>query len=144
MLPQFKAFVMNHWAIVGGFVLVAILLVIEEIRAQGPSNARLSTVEATHLINREDAIVIDVRDATAFREGHIVNAKNIPLVDFDRQIEKMSADQNRPLILVDTMGEKTAGLITRLKKAGFQKVFALKGGIDAWKTASMPTVKGQK
>ena len=142
MLPQIKSFVMNHWALVGGFVVVAIMLVVEEIRAQGPKKSRLTAAGVTQLINHEDAIVIDVRDAAAFREGHIVNAKNFPAVDFDRQIDKINRD--RPIVLVDSMGEKMAGLIVKLNKAGFQKVFAMKNGMDGWKTSEMPIVKGQK
>lgn len=139
MLPQIKTFVMNHWALVGGFVVVLIMLVLEEIRAQGPRGNRLTPAAVTHLINREDAIVIDVREASVYREGHVVNAKNISLVDFDRQIEKLGRD--RPIILVDAMGDKTMALIARMKKAGFEKVFAMKNGMNGWKDASMPTVK---
>ena len=139
MLQELTPFVMKHWALCGGFVVVAILVVIEEIRAGGPSTNRLSPAEATHLINREDAMVIDVRDANAFREGHIVNAKNTALVDFDRAIEKLNRE--RTIILVDAMGDKTAALIERMKKAGFKKPCAIKNGMDGWKTAEMPVVK---
>ena len=96
---------------------------------------------AIQLINREEAVVIDLRDATAFRDGHIVNAKNIPLVDFDHQQTKMETYRQRYVILVDVMGAKTAAIAARLKKNGFEKVVSLKGGIDAWKTAGMPLVK---
>lgn len=141
MVPQITQFVIKHWPLVGAFVIVAILLMLEEMRSQGGRNGQINSPAVTQLINREDGIVIDLRDATAFREGHIVNAKNIPLVDFNRQIEKLDAYRNRPVILMDAMGTKTAALILQLKKAGFEKVFALKGGMDAWKTAGMPVVK---
>lgn len=141
MLQELAPFVMKHWALCGAFLLVLILLVIEEIRAQGPSSNRLSPLQATNLINREDAIVVDVRDATTFKEGHIVNAKNIAFVDFDRSIEKLKRSQ--PIILVDARGEKLAGLITRMKKANFEKVYAIKYGMEGWKTAELPVVKGK-
>ncbi|MDP1574934.1 MAG: rhodanese-like domain-containing protein [Coxiellaceae bacterium] len=139
MLQELTPFVMKHWALCAGFIVVAILVVIEEVRAGGPSPNRLSPAEATHLMNREDAVVIDVRDANVFREGHIVNAKNIALVDFDRGIEKLNRE--RPVILVDAIGDKTAALIERLKKAGFKKPCAIKNGMNGWKTAEMPIVK---
>lgn len=139
MLQELAPFVMKHWALSGGFVVVLILLVIEEIRAQGPSTNRLTPAEATHLINREDALVVDVRDANAFREGHIVNAKNILMVDFDRSIEKLN--RQRPIIVVDAMGDKIPGLIARLKKANFEKVYAIKNGMDGWKSAELPVTK---
>lgn len=142
MLQELVPFVMKHWALCGAFVVVLILLVIEEIRAQGPATNRLTPAKATHLINREDALVVDVRDLNTFREGHIVNAKHIAFVDFDREIEKLKRTQ--PIILVDMRGEKLAGLIARMKKNGFEKVYAIKYGMEGWKTAELPVVKGNK
>lgn len=139
MVQQLMPFVMKHWALCGAFLLALILVIIEEIRAQGPSTGRLTPAQAVHLINREDALVIDVRDANAFREGHIVNAKNIPLVDLDRGIEKLN--RARIIILVDKMGEKSSVLIDRVKKVGFEKVHVIKNGMDGWKAAELPVVK---
>jgi len=142
MLQELTLFVMKHWLLCGAFVLAFILLVIEEIRAQGPSTDRVSPAEAVQLINREDARVIDVRDAKAFREGHIVNAKHVAMVDFDRAMEKWQ--RAKPLILVDGMGDKSPALIKRLKAAGFEKIYAIKNGMDGWKTAELPVVKEGK
>lgn len=141
MLHQLIQFVIKHWILVAAFIVVMILIVIEEIRAQSAGGERLSATSAVQLMNREDAVVIDLRDANAFRDGHIVNAKNIALADFDRHIEKLNAYRNRPIILVDAMGLKTVSIAQRLKKEGFEKVMTLKGGIEAWKTDNMPLVK---
>ena len=141
MLHQITEFVIKHWPLVGAFAIVCILLFFEETKSQGGRSGQLTPAGVTHLINREDAVVIDLRDASAFREGHIVNAKNIAFDDFERHQEKLDAYRDRPVILMDAMGSKTAQLVTRLQKAGFQKVSALKGGMDAWKLAGMPVTK---
>lgn len=141
MLHQLIQFVIKHWILVGAFVIVMILIVVEEIRSQSAGGERLSATSAVQLMNREEAVVIDLRDANAFRDGHIVNAKNIALADFDRHIEKLNVYRNRPIILVDAMGLKTIAIAQRLKKAGFEKVMTLKGGIEAWKSDNMPLVK---
>lgn len=138
MLHQIIEFVIKHWPLVGAFVIVCIFLFLEETKSQGGRSGQLTAAGVTHLINREDAVVIDVRDASAFREGHIVNAKNIPLVDFERHQEKLDVYRDRPVILIDAMGTKTGQLVLRLQKAGFQQTSALKGGMDAWKLAGMP------
>ncbi len=140
MLPQIKTFVINHWALCAAFLAVVLMLVVEEIRAVRSRGNFLSAAEVTRLINHEDAIVIDVRDAAAFREGHIVNAKNISIADFDRQVEKLNAQH--PLIIVDATGDKSPAIVTRLTTLGFQKVYVLKGGINSWKADGMPVVKG--
>lgn len=141
MLHQITTFVIKHWPLVSAFVILCILLFIEEVKSQGGRNGQLTPMAVTHLINREDAIVIDIRDASAFREGHIVNAKNIPMTDFERHQGKLDTYRDRPLIFTDAVGTKTGELVVRLQKAGFQKVCALKGGMDAWKVAGMPITK---
>jgi rhodanese-related sulfurtransferase len=142
MLHQIMQFAIRHWPLVGAFVLVVILLIMEEAKNQGPASGKLSSSAVTHLINREEGLVIDVRDGNAFRDGHIVNAKNIPLIDIDRQQEKLlNTHRDKPIILVDVSGFKTPTLMIKLKKAGFQKVFLLKGGMDTWKMDNMPITK---
>ena len=131
---------MKHWELVSGFVIVTILLVMEEVKSQGGHMA-VTPTSVTHLINREDAVVIDLRDPSAYRAGHIVNAKNFPLSEFDRSQEKLKVFETKHLILTDSLGAKTVRLAMRLKKAGFQHVFILKGGMEAWKTAGMPMIK---
>ena len=78
MLHKIIEFVIKHWPLVSAFVVVCILLFLEETKSQGGRSGQLTAANGTHLINREDAVVIDVRDFSAFREGHIVNTKNIP------------------------------------------------------------------
>ena len=141
MLPQIKTFVMNHWALCGLFLLILLALITEEIRVARSRSNFLTSFSVTQLINHESAIILDVRDPLQFRAGHIVNAKNIPLADFDREIEKLPA--NRPLIIVDALGDKALTLIERLTAKGFQRVYALKGGMETWKVDGLP-VKGER
>ena len=142
MLHQIIHFAITHWKLASGFLIVAVLLIFEEVKNQGEGSGKLTSAAVTHLINREEAMIVDVRDAAAFREGHIVNAKNVPSSDFDRQQEKLlSTHRDRPVVLVDASGLKTPALLLRMKKAGFQKIFLLKGGIENWKLDGMPVVK---
>lgn len=141
MLHQIIPFVIKHWELASAFVAVTLLILFEEMKSKNERGEQLSPAAAVHLINREDAIVIDLRDASAFREGHIVNAKNIALADFNLQEEKLKIYRERPVILVDAMGLKITPIVLRLKKAEFKKVMTLKGGIDAWKTAGFPLAR---
>ena len=141
MLPQIMIFVTKHWLLCSAFALAAICVVIDEMISQGETGGKITSSRAILLMNREEAIVIDLRDANAFREGHIINARNYPLAEFDRYQEKLEMHRDRAIILVDAMGVKTALIAKRLKKAGFHHVVTLKGGMDAWKADSMPLVK---
>lgn len=141
MLHQIVLFVMKHWVLVVAFIAVAVAIAMEEIRSQSAGGKRVTTVMATQLINREDAIVVDIRDTSAFREGHIVNAKNFPEADFDRQQEKLMAYRDRTVILVDANGSKSQSVAVKLKEAGLTKVVILKGGIESWQADNIPLVK---
>src|SRR3990167_7813476 len=114
MLHQIVPFVMKHWVLIVAFIAVAIVIAMEEIRSQNAGGQRVSAMLATQLINREDAVVIDIRDTSAFREGRIVNAKNFPLVDVDRQLEKLMAYCYRTVILVDENGTKVLPFAVKL------------------------------
>lgn len=141
MLHQIVPFVMKHWVLVTAFVAVVIVIVMEEVRSQNAGGRRVTPLMATQLINREDAVVIDIRDANAFRQGHIVNAKNFSLVDLDHQQEKLVGYRDRPLILVDANGLKVLPVAVKLKAAGLDKVVILKGGMESWMADNMPVVK---
>lgn len=141
MLHQIVPFVMKHWVLIVAFIAVAIVIVMEEIRSQNAGGQRVTSMKATQLINREDAVVIDIRDASAFREGHIVNAKNFPAADLDRQQEKLMSYHDRTLILVDANGLKVLPFAVKLKATGLTKVVILKGGMESWVADNMPVVR---
>src|SRR5258708_6038186 len=92
-------FLMKHWLLSGLFVIFLILILVEEVRSKGLLN-QLIPHAATQLINREQAVVIDIRDVDAFRSGHIVGAIHIPSADIERQMNKLNAYKDRPLIIV--------------------------------------------
>ena len=63
---------------------------------RGAGGPWVNTTQATHLINREDALVVDVRDPGEYGAGHILGAKNVPLSRLgDADISKR---KDRPVI----------------------------------------------
>lgn len=111
--------------------------------AKGKSPSELNPVEATLKINREDALVIDVRSADEYVKGHIPNARNIPLADLDKRTAELAKD-GHPLIVCCASGARSAAAIGTLKKAGIESVFNLSGGLQAWERAGHPLAKGKK
>lgn len=138
-------FITNHWALCGAFVLVLIAIVMVEARIQGGiGGARLTPQTATHLINREGAVVVDIREANAFLDGHIVGAINVPMSNWDVAAKKLQKYRSKPIVIVCNMGQKAQAYANKLKQAGFEQVKILGGGINAWRGAKMPLVKGNK
>lgn len=106
---------------------------------------QVSTSEATLLINREDAQVIDVRDAAEFASGHLLAARNIPVAKFAERAADLEKMKGKPLIVCCETGIRSGKAIKELQKLGFDRVVGLDGGIAAWRKAGLPlSSKGER
>ena len=108
-----------------------------------PGGKGISVTEATLLINREDAVVVDVRETSEWSSGHIPNARHIALGQLTQRIGELEKVKSKPVIVCCASGNRSSTACGSLKKAGFEKVFNLSGGIRAWSDAGLPiTAKG--
>lgn len=124
-------------AVSGGWLLF------DMIRSQGDKTL-VSPVEATLLINREDAVLIDVRDQGEFTQGHLPNARHIPLSEVAQRTGELEKFKSRPLIVYCASGARSATAIATLRKAGFDKLYNLRGGIYEWEKAGQPVSRNKK
>lgn len=97
----------------------------------------------TALINRQDALLVDVSPATDFDKGHIAGAKNVQMSQFDADNKLLAKVRELPVALACRTGTSSAEAARKLAKAGFKQVYWLDGGIAAWQQASLPLVKGK-
>lgn len=104
---------------------------------------RLAPAALTSLVNREDALVLDVRAPADFEKGHIPGAKNVALPQLAPEQKLLASAKARPVVLVCKSGQSTEGAAGKLRKAGFERVFVLEGGIDGWQQAGLPLAKGR-
>ncbi|MDK9703727.1 MAG: rhodanese-like domain-containing protein [Sulfuritalea sp.] len=104
----------------------------------GGGAENLSPSEATLLINREDALVLDVRESGEWSSGHIPGARHITLGQLDKRLSEIEKFKDRPIIVVCASGNRSSSACGRLKKSGFEKVFNLSGGVSAWLGANLP------
>lgn len=105
----------------------------------------VSPAQATNLINRQDAIIIDVRSFDEFVKGHLPNAKSFPAETFLQNVEKIKELQkDKPLLLYCTSGIRSQRAAKELKKLGFNLLHNLSDGINAWSNANYPIIKGKK
>ena len=116
------------------------MLIVSLIRGGGKG---ISVTEATLLINREDAVVVDVRETQEWSAGHIANARHLALGQLDKRISELEKFKSKPVIVCCASGNRSSSACGTLKRAGFERVFNLSGGIGAWKDAGLPvTSKG--
>jgi rhodanese-related sulfurtransferase len=139
-MEQVFEFVGNHPFLVGTFALLLALFIRNEASRGGRS---VSAQELVNLVNKDGAIVIDVRDAKEFETGHIVGAINIPHGAMENRMSELNKYKDKILVLACKMGQHSGAAGTTLRKAGFAQVVRLAGGISEWRNQSLPVVKGK-
>lgn len=129
------------------FVLLAlgsgIALIVTTLRSPGGRNG-LTPAQATMLINRENAQVIDVRGSDEYVGGHLPESRNIPLEQIEERAGELEKFKEVPLILVCQSGARSASACKKLEKLGFARVHNLDTGIAGWRSAGLPLKKGAK
>jgi rhodanese-related sulfurtransferase len=110
----------------------------------GRAGKVLSAHQATLRINRENAVVIDVREASEYAAGHLPDARNIPAGEIVTRVAELSDLKEKPLILVCASGARAGQVCAQLKKRGFTDLGFLDGGVDGWKRANLPLTRSKK
>lgn len=131
-------FVGNHPMLVGTFALLLALFIRNETRRGGQT---VSAQELVEMVNKENAVVLDVRDKKEFDAGHIVNAINIPHASLEGRLDELKKYTERPVVVACRMGQHSGAAGTLLRKNGFTDVRRLTGGIAEWRNQNLPVVK---
>ena len=104
----------------------------------GGTVARLTPAEATLMMNREDALVLDVRETGEWGSGHIHGARHITLGQLEKRLSELDKFKGKPIIVVCASGNRSSSACGQLKKHGFDKVYSLGGGVSSWIEANLP------
>jgi len=140
-MDRLLEFAANHWVLTSAFVSIIILIITSSLKdAMGASNA-VTPLEATKLINHDNAVVVDVREDKEFAEGHIVNAVHMPLATLKDQTNKLAKYKSRAVIVSCRSGHRSAMACKTLTNEGFENVMNLKGGVLAWSSDNLPLTK---
>ena len=107
-------------------------------------NKVLGSKEVTLLINREPAMLVDVRSEADFKAGHITNAINIPLDQIEVQINKITSNSKKNIIVYCQKGVRSAQAFRLLNKLGLPKLYTIEGGLDAWLKNNLPIIEENK
>ncbi len=103
--------------------------------------ARVSQLQATQYMNQAKTLVLDVRSAEEFATGHLPSSKNIPLKELESRIKEIEKSKGNVVIPVCASGVRSSSAVSILNKAGFEKAFSLDGGVAAWQSQGLPTIK---
>ena len=126
-------------------VLIAIVLISGGLllwpTLQRGGRRGVSAAEATQLINRRNAVVIDLRSADDFAKGHLPSARQIEFAELAAKVGQLVKNKSNPVLLVCQTGQQSHKALRLVKDAGFAEVHVLDGGVNAWQQAGMPVVK---
>nr|WP_255595560.1 rhodanese-like domain-containing protein [Lysobacter sp. BMK333-48F3] len=126
-----------------GFVGLTLAILYTEIARLFRGYKALRPAELTALINRDNALVVDLSASNDFEKGHIAGSRSVQPSQFDPESKLLNGAKALPVVAVCRTGQASADAAKRLKKAGFEQVYWLDGGIQAWMQAELPLVKGR-
>ncbi|MGZ3237816.1 MAG: rhodanese-like domain-containing protein [Burkholderiaceae bacterium] len=102
---------------------------------------KVSLLQATQLINQGKSVIVDVRDTEGFATGHIRDSKNIPLNELPQRIAELDKFKSKNVIVLCQSGVRSSKAVMQLKKAGFNEVVSLNGGLATWLAQGLPITK---
>jgi len=140
---QLQAFASSSPMLSLALVGLTVALIATEIGRLFRGYKSLRPAELTTLINRDNALVVDLSANGDFEKGHIAGSRNVTPSQFDPENKMLSAVKSLPVVVVCRNGQASGTAAKRLKKAGFEQVYSLDGGVAAWQQADLPLVKGR-
>lgn len=136
-MQRFLEFVVNNYLLASAFVGLVIAFIIVEMKRGGGT---VSPQMLSEMINKQKALVIDLRDPNEFKKGHITGSDNIPYAKLNDKGNHFPKD--RPIVFVCNLGQVAGTAAKTLKtEHGIANVFKLEGGIANWKALSLPLIK---
>ena len=139
---QLIEFITNHPMLVFALVAILAMLIGGELRQRLSGVSEIGPVEATRMLNHDNAVMIDMREDKDYREGHIINAIHAPASKLENYTGKLEKYRDQPLIVYCRSGQRSTAVCSKLRKQGFESVYNLKGGVLAWQKAELPLNRG--
>jgi rhodanese-related sulfurtransferase len=134
-------FIINHPFLWAAFFVLSFLIIQHEIKQRRYGVRQAGPQMATQLMNHEDAVFVDVREDKELGDGIIANAVHIPLSQLQNRIAELDKYKGRPVVAYCRSGNRSFSAGSKLRKAGFESVYNLTGGILAWQNANLPTTR---
>ncbi|ARZ72771.1 MULTISPECIES: rhodanese-like domain-containing protein [unclassified Stenotrophomonas] len=140
---ELLAFAGRNPMLSAALVGLTVAIIVTEIRRLFRGFKGIKPAELTQLINAGGTVVVDLSASGDFEKGHIAGSRNAQASAFGPENKLVANARQSPVVLVCRSGNASETAAKALKKAGFEKVYVLDGGIPAWQQAELPLVKGR-
>ena len=134
-------FISNNVLLIGLALGSGIMLIWPMLTGGSGGVPNLEPAEAVLMMNRSNALVLDVRDDAEFAASHIADAKHIPLAKLSERIKELEKYKDKPILVHCQSGVRSTKACSILRKSEFTKLHNLQGGLNAWVAAKLPVVK---
>jgi rhodanese-related sulfurtransferase len=131
-------FLIKNWLLVLAMVLSGAMLLWPVVQRRLSPVKEIGTLNVTHLINHQNAVLLDVRETGEFAGGKLPNAVHIPLSQLASRGGELAKLTARPIVIYCALGKRARSAGSALEKLGFANIYMLRGGLKAWKDAGLP------
>jgi rhodanese-related sulfurtransferase len=139
-MPRLIEFAGNHFYLISAAAVMAVVVIVSEIRARIQDFAAIAPTDAIRLMN-QGAVVIDLREPAEYQAGHISEARNFTLQNLTVGADALKKYREKPVIACCNTGINGGSAARELSKLGFSRVFNLRGGLNAWRQENLPLVR---
>jgi len=136
-MSDFTEFVLHNWLLFLALFAILGMLIGGEILRKMRGVSTLDAPSTLRLINDQDAVIVDIRDAGDYKEGHIPQARHFPFSALQERLGELKV-KDQPIIVYCRTGAASQSACVLLKKNGFANVHSLKGGLPSWLDAHLP------
>lgn len=92
-------------------------------------------------MNKQGALLLDVREPDEYTAVHAPNAKLIPLGQLGSRLQEIAPYKDKPIVVMCRSGRRSAKAVELLQEAGYTQVSNIKGGINAWEGDGLEVIK---
>lgn len=132
-------FFIENWVVLLVAFVSGAMLVWPMVRGGGRANS-VGPSEAVRLMNREKAVVVDIREPAEYAAGHVTGSRNVPLAKIEGAKE-LPTNKALPVVVVCATGARAGRAVSTLRRLGHAEAVGLAGGLAAWREAGLPTEK---
>lgn len=141
-MERIPEFVANHPLLFAALAATIAMIVVLEVQRARRVAETVSPARATRLSNSEEAVFIDTRGQKDFEQGHLPGARCIPAREVENHLKQIEKLREHPVILYDDGGLDAERAAKELAKNGFARLYAIDGGLPAWRKAELPVETG--
>ena len=140
-MQEYIDFARDNFLIVAGFIGVLAFIIKSELSRLSRTYKQVGVNDAVLLLNKDNTVVLDVREDKEIQGGIIKGARHIKLGELADKVANISTNKQDPVLIYCRSGSRSGHACQQLTKAGYEDVSNLSGGILAWESANLPVAK---